>query len=113
MTEKMNSFQEGKLNAESLASSVSLKSGFKEGIKKAKDGAIIWKTFGVLAAVFLVLFFVCSGIAKIIMGVIFGLLMLFILVTFCIGFIQRGNRKENKEIQEAGWQEKAFFQEDR
>ena len=35
MTEKLNSFQEGKLNAESLASSVSLKSGFKEGIKKA------------------------------------------------------------------------------
>ncbi len=71
---------------------------FEEGKKKAKDGAIIWKTFGVIAAIFLILFFICGGIAKTIMGIFCGLNIAFILVTFCIGFVQRGDKNTNEEI---------------
>ena len=67
-----------------------------EGIKKAKSGSIIWKTFGIIAAIFLVLFFIFSGTAKIIFGILCLLNVLFIIVTFCAGFLRRGNKQENE-----------------
>lgn len=38
----------------------------KDGIKKVKDGSIVFKTFGVLAIILLIPFLLCSGVAKII-----------------------------------------------
>ena len=42
----------------------------KEGVKRAKDGGIVFKTFGVLAAILLILFLLCTGITKIVFGVL-------------------------------------------
>lgn len=68
------------------------------GLKKAKNGAIIWKTFGIIAAIFLVLFFCFSGTAKIVFGVLCLLNVVFIVVTFCAGFLNRGNKTKYEAI---------------
>lgn len=69
----------------------------KEGLYKAKDGAILWKTFGVFAGIFLILFFCFSGTAKVIFGILCALNLVFIIVLFCAGFIMKGSKKEHEE----------------
>ena len=60
----------------------------KDGIKKVKDGSIVFKTFGVLAIILLIPFLLCSGVAKIIFGVLFAIVVLFILATLFMCFIR-------------------------
>ena len=71
---------------------------FKDGVKKVKDGAIIYKFFGVLAVIFLIPFIFCNGVAKVIFGVIFSLIVLFMLFTLAISFIERGSKKESEAV---------------
>ena len=50
----------------------------KDGVKKVKDGSIVFKTFGVLSIILLIPFLLCSGVAKIIFGVLFAIVVLFL-----------------------------------
>ena len=72
----------------------------KDGIKRAKDAAIIFKTFGVLAVILLVPFLLCSGVAKIIFGIILAIVVLFILATLFLCFFNRGSKKEAIAVRE-------------
>lgn len=66
----------------------------KEGVKRVKDGSIVFKTFGVLAIILLIPFLLCNGISKIVFGVLLALDVLFILVTLFMCFMTRGSKKE-------------------
>lgn len=72
----------------------------KEGVKRVKDGSIIFKTFGVLAIILLIPFLLCNGISKIVFGVLLALDVLFILVTLFMCFMTRGSKKEAIAIRE-------------
>lgn len=72
----------------------------KDGVKRVKDAAIVFKTFGVLAAVMLIPFLLCNGIAKIVFGVLLALVVLFILATLFMCFMNRGSHKENMAVRE-------------
>ena len=72
----------------------------KDGVKKVKDGSIVFKTFGVLAIILLIPFLLCSGVAKIIFGVLFAIVVLFILATLFMCFVNRGSKKEVLAIRE-------------
>lgn len=72
----------------------------KEGVKRVKDGSIVFKTFGVLAIILLIPFLLCNGISKIVFGVLLGLDVLFILVTLFMCFMTRGSKKEAIAIRE-------------
>lgn len=72
----------------------------KEGVKRVKDGSIVFKTFGVLAIILLIPFLLCNGISKIVFGVLLALDVLFILVTLFMCFMNRGSKKEAIAIRE-------------
>lgn len=72
----------------------------KEGVKRAKDGGIVFKTFGVLAAILLILFLLCTGITKIVFGVLLALDVLFILAVLFMCFVTRGSKKDAVAIRE-------------
>lgn len=72
----------------------------KEGVKRAKDGGLVFKTFGVLAAILLVLFLLCTGITKIVFGVLLALDVLFILAVLFMCFVIRGSKKDAAAIRE-------------
>ena len=66
----------------------------KEGVNKVKDGAIVFKVFGVLAIILLIPFLLCTGISKIVFGVLLALDALFILFMLFICFTGRGSKTE-------------------
>ena len=73
----------------------------KEGVNKVKDGAIVFKVFGVLAIILLIPFLLCTGISKIIFGVLLALDVLFILFMLFICFTNRGSKNEDITIYES------------
>lgn len=82
----------------------------KEGVNKVKDGAIVFKAFGVLAIILLIPFALCTGIAKIIFGVLLALDVLFILFILFICFTSRGFKSEDIAIRERLGEDLKTFQ---
>ena len=72
---------------------------FKEGVKQVKDHAIAYLFFGAVAVAFLIPFILCSGVAKVIFGVLFSLVALFVLFSIVVFFMEDGSKKEIKAVE--------------